>query len=331
MKKIKNNLDTIIYIIVILLILFLRFPYLVYEPGGTINVNDRFVSVPYESKGTINQTYVSVQRGNLVSMFLGWLLPDYDIVPDDENKIDDETQEEANKRDRIAYEYALSSATAVAYESAGLETNVTDSYGGIYYIFDGAKTDLKIGDKIVKYNNKKFNYEEFFPFVKEAKKGTRIEFEVIRNKKKKNCYAIISTIKDELIEEYDGIGVIIYTINEYKNEPNIEFESRANEMGSSGGLMLALGMYNALTEDDITHGLNIAGTGTIEIDGKVGEIGGVKYKILGAVRNKCDVFLVPEKNYDEAKEVIKDRNFKIKLIKVTTFDEALEELNKLSA
>ena len=58
---------------------------------------------------------------------------------------------------------------------------------------------------------------------------------------------------------------------------------------------------NNLTEEDITKGKKIVGTGTIEEDGSVGSIGGVKYKLNGAVRQKADIFLVPAgENYEEA-------------------------------
>ena len=48
-----------------------------------------------------------------------------------------------------------------------------------------------------------------------------------------------------------------------------------------------LAIYKELIEEDITHGLKIVGTGTIDELGNVGEIDGVKYKILGAVKNKA--------------------------------------------
>ena len=85
---------------------------------------------------------------------------------------------------------------------------------------------------------------------------------------------------------------------------------------------------NTIKTINITKGLKIAGTGTIEEDGTIGEIGGVKYKILGAVKDKANVFLVPKGNYKEAKKYIKDKKMKIKLIKVSTIKEALEKLEE---
>ena len=92
--------------------------------------------------------------------------------------------------------------------------------------------------------------------------------------------------------------------------------------------MLSLAIYNSLVEEDITGGKKIVGTGTIDADGNVGAIGGVKYKIAAAVKAKADLFLVPSDNYEEAKEVVEKHNYKIKLISVSTFDEAIDKLSK---
>ena len=89
---------------------------------------------------------------------------------------------------------------------------------------------------------------------------------------------------------------------------------------------MSLTVYNQLTETDITRGKKIVGTGTIDINGNVGEIGGVKYKLIGAVKNKADIFICPEENYEEAISVAKDKNYDIKIISAKTFDEALEKL-----
>ena len=74
-------------------------------------------------------------------------------------------------------------------------------------------------------------------------------------------------------------------------------------------------------------GKTIVGTGTIDINGNVGEISGIKYKLIGAVNKGAEVFLVPVgENYKEAKKLKKERNYDIKLVPVATFDEALKYL-----
>ena len=115
---------------------------------------------------------------------------------------------------------------------------------------------------------------------------------------------------------------------DYSLEDELDINFKSGEGGSSGGLILSLGIYSKISGVDILKGRKIAGTGTIDIDGNVGEIDGIKYKIAGAAKKKMDIVLVSPYNYDEAKKVIKEHNYKIKLVKVSTFKEAVEYLTK---
>ena len=82
---------------------------------------------------------------------------------------------------------------------------------------------------------------------------------------------------------------------------------------------MALSIYNQLTDFDLTNGLKIAGTGTISEDGSVGEISG---------ENDADIFLVPKENYIEAKEVKKINGYKMQLVSVETFSDAIKFLTE---
>jgi len=112
----------------------------------------------------------------------------------------------------------------------------------------------------------------------------------------------------------------------YEVDPEVELEFKSSEGGSSGGLMIALNIYNSLISEDITKGRKIAGTGTIEVDGTVGAIDGVKYKLIGAVNNGMEIVLVPKENYEEAMKVKEEYNFDIEIVSVNTFDDALNYL-----
>ncbi len=52
--------------------------------------------------------------------------------------------------------------------------------------------------------------------------------------------------------------------------------------------MFTLAIYTQLAEPDLRDGRIIAGTGTIEQDGKVGDIGGADKKVVSAT--KCKYF-----------------------------------------
>ena len=89
---------------------------------------------------------------------------------------------------------------------------------------------------------------------------------------------------------------------------------------------MSLAIYNALTEDDITNGLNIVGTGSINSDGTVSEIGGVKYKVLAAEKKDADIFLCPKENYEEAIKIKEKRNLNVEVVSVSTLKEAINYL-----
>ena len=135
------------------------------------------------------------------------------------------------------------------------------------------------------------------------------------------------------VYEYKGIkllGIGLQTVKEYKTTPKVDIKFNKSESGPSGGLITTLEIYNQLVKKDLTKGHTIAGTGTIEEDGTVGQIGGIEYKILGAEKGGADYFLVPAgQNYKDAKRYKEKNNLKIKLIKVKTIQDSIEKLEAL--
>jgi PDZ domain-containing protein len=95
--------------------------------------------------------------------------------------------------------------------------------------------------------------------------------------------------------------------------------------GPSAGLMYALGLYDALTPEDLTGGEIVAGTGVLSPSGEVGPIGGIQDKVIGAERQGAGVFLVPAENMAELDGVDTGH---MRLIPVATFDEALSALRR---
>jgi PDZ domain-containing protein len=93
--------------------------------------------------------------------------------------------------------------------------------------------------------------------------------------------------------------------------------------GPSAGLMYSLGLYDLLTPGDLTGGRLVAGTGTMNLDGSVGKIGGITDKIVAARGAGAEVFLVPQGDLAEAKTA---DTGDMQLIPVSSFDGALRAL-----
>lgn len=90
--------------------------------------------------------------------------------------------------------------------------------------------------------------------------------------------------------------------------------------GPSAGLAFTLTVLDVLTDGDLTGGANVVVTGTIDRDGNVGPIGGVRQKAYAARDGDADIFLVPEANLAEAREAVGD----LRIEAVSTLDDALE-------
>jgi PDZ domain-containing protein len=97
--------------------------------------------------------------------------------------------------------------------------------------------------------------------------------------------------------------------------------------GPSAGLMFTLTVDNMVSPEDLTDGKKIAGTGTINMDGSVGPIGGVEQKVAAAEAAGAEYFLSPVENYENARSVARH----IQVVKIATAEQAVEFLHSLSA
>ena len=323
----KDNLFTVILSVILLLTLVIELPFDVEMPGGIIDLENRVKINEEEAKidGSFNMAYVSVIQGKIPYIIMGLILPDWDVVKQSDTMYENETVEDANKRDKLELEQSKDYATVAAMEAAGIPYEIKNKENNLIYVDPKAKTDLKIGDIILAVDDHElFDMDELGKIIQEHKVGDVLKLKVLRNKKEVNCHA-------EVFKEDDKnyIGVSALTTFDIDSDVKVEITSKKQESGPSGGLMMTLMTYNALTKQDLTHGKKIVGTGTISLDGSVGEIGGVKYKLMGAVKNHADLFLVPEGNYEEAIKVKKDKKYKIEIVKVSKLQDAIDYLEGL--
>lgn len=308
---------------IIIFLFFYEFPFVIYTPGGVVNLEERVeVSDGYDSEGSLNMSYVSLVKGTLPMILLSYIIPNWDLVNSSEITSEDESVSELLELERLYMRSSIDNATILAYQTAGKSIDITREVNNIVFISDEANTDLEIYDELLTADGKEIKtVDELREIVNSKNEGEVIEFTVNRNGSVKNCSAKIYDTSDGL-----KVGISFLTTYEYDTDPEITVETRSSESGSSGGLMLTLAIYNALVPEDITKGRTIVGTGTISLDGTVGAIDGVKYKILGAVKNDAGIFLCPDENYEEALEVKEEFDLDIVIHSVATFSEALDYL-----
>jgi PDZ domain-containing protein len=100
--------------------------------------------------------------------------------------------------------------------------------------------------------------------------------------------------------------------------------------GPSAGLAFTLTLIDELTDGELTGGQRVAVTGTIELDGTVGAIGGLRQKASAVAQTGVEYFIVPtaqgEADIAAAREAGGDD---LTIIPVATLDEALAALVEL--
>ena len=82
----------------------------------------------------------------------------------------------------------------------------------------------------------------------------------------------------------------------YSYEPRITFHLDSSLGGPTAGLILALGVYDRITADNVINGRIVSGAGTIDGVGNVAAVGGIKEKLVSAERAGAEVFFVPSGN-----------------------------------
>lgn len=324
-KYLKEYYKVIIIYILILLTFLIEFPYYISAPGGLINTDDKIETKEnFKMKGSLNMAYVSEIHATIPTLIVSLFNKDWDVEKETEIKNDNETIEEKNYRNKMLLEEANDTSLLVAYKHSDINYKVTNNKVYITYIDASAQTDLKIGDQIIKIDNQKItDKNSLLSYIasKNIKDKVIIEVKDI-NGNKKTRKATLINILDE-----PKVGAIITETFDVESNKEVKFNFKESESGSSGGLMLTLAIYSHLNQIDLTDGKKIVGTGTIDINGNVGEISGIKYKLIGAVNKHADVFLVPKgENYEEAKKVKKEKGYDIDLVPVATFEEALKYL-----
>lgn len=323
-KFIKEYYKILILYVCLFLFFTLKLPYYIESPGGLIDISKKIiVSDSYKFSGSLNMAYVSEMHATIPTFLFSKINSDWNLIKQQEMTSSNEKIEDLEYRNKMLLRESYDVAKLVAYSHSKIDYEVKNRKVYVTYIDEKSKTDLKIGDQIIEVDEKKvLDKNHLQAYIVSKNINDEVVFTVNRKNK-------MLKVKTNLIDVNGEpkVGAIITEDFDILSSKKMQFKFNDSESGPSGGLMLTLAMYSYINEVDITGGKKIAGTGTINIDGTVGEISGVKYKLIGAAKNKADVFIVPEgDNYKEAKKIKQEKNYDIELVSVESFEEALKYL-----
>lgn len=309
-------------------------PYVVLQPGPPTNTLGKVSGVSliriegrktYPTKGHLDLTTVSVLGGppneiDLVTALSGWVNDTLAVVPKEQLYPEGVDAEQVEEEGAVDMRRSQTNATTAALRHLKIPVKVRLVVEKLTKK-TRAKGKLRPGDIIVSADGEPVDGgTRLREIITRHKAGEKVSFVIKRNGKRMSTSVRTAPAPD------DGrpvIGILTRDETTYPFTVEIKLEDVG---GPSAGIMFALGIVDKLTPGAMNGGRHVAGTGTIDDRGRVGGIGGIPQKMVGAERAGATVFLVPAENCKEAASTVPPG---LRLIKVATLDGAVAALDAL--
>lgn len=314
------------------LLLFAPTPYVVYEPGIAIPL-DGMVSVPAAhpeaAEGRFMMTTVKMSSSNYWRAFVSLWSPDMDLY-DKKSIMGRDTEEQYMSRMTTVMQGSQDSAVEAAYRYAGIGYRVLSKQ--VVVAGSPEKSVLKAGDIVVRVSGGE-PVDSMADLAEAAKGASGGLLPLVVKREGKETVLNVKLAKPSLALDEGGLAQALQVSSLVErrelvpDDPINRVSVDAGEVGGpSAGLMFALKTADLLTEGDLTGGLKIAGTGTINAEGRVGPIGGVSHKVAAANREGAQLFLAPDANAEEAAAKARAIGSSMKVVGVGTLQAAAQAI-----
>jgi PDZ domain-containing protein len=326
----------LVFTVTITVLLVRSVPYLVFMPGSATEVQP-LISI--EGVDGEPAPFVDADNRDILFVTVSVRYPSgFELLyrmRDDRNEIapskpylGDRSTEENRTFNLSLMTDSKDRATKVALERVGFEVKVTPT-GAVLIDLDPtypAAPLLRPGDTVIEADGEPITTaDELGAAIGDHQPGDTIELVVERLGEPGT-----TTVQAPLVENPDKAGRAQLGVS-LRDRPKYEFPVKVSidsgdVGGPSAGLAFTLALIDRLTPGDLTGGDRVAVTGTIELDGSVGPVGGVRQKTEAAVREGAVLFLVPPAEYQEAVDAARGR---LVVKQVETLDDALTELEAI--
>jgi PDZ domain-containing protein len=283
----------------------------------------------YSHTGSFILTSVISQAPITVGEWLiGHLDPAVKIVPPTDVVPDNTTPQELAKQGFQMLDQSVTTAIVVGLRLAGYKPEMVGK--GVEVVGfqpdSRAQGPLQSGDVITGLNGQPMRTtSELIDQIKAQKPNVTVHLTIERDQHP--IEVDVPLMSPTIADPTPRLGITIQSAGFDTQLPfAVQIAPEKIVGGPSAGLMFTLAVYNAVTPQDLTGGRKIAGTGTINLDGSVGPIGGVEQKVAAAEAAGAEYFLSPVENYENARSVAQ----RIQVVKIATVDQAVAFLRSLS-
>jgi len=325
---------TFVAIAIAAVLSFIGMPYVVMSPGPATNILGEVDGKPllvvdgaptYPTDGTLDFTTVSVEGGpgtkvTLYDVARAWLADSEEVVPVDQVFPPDADEEQVQEEGAAEMAGSQSVATAIALRALGRDVDQTVVIAGIP---DGSPSAglLEPDDVLVSVDgDPATSADAVRGAVQRHAPGDAIPIVVRRDGSERTV-----TVRTA---ESGGRTVIGVGLGLDYDLPVDVTLNTGSVGGPSAGLMFSLAIYDVLTPGELNGGKDVAGTGTMEDDGTVGPIGGIRQKVVGARDAGAEYFLAPAENCSELEGAVPAG---LTVFRVGTFDEGLASVEAIAS
>lgn len=303
-------------------------PYAVLAPGpATDTLSKNLISIEgakvYPTNGKLMLTTVSVSnpdsivRGSLVLQ--EWVSPSDVVLPRDSVYPPTDNTKQIEQRNAEEMRLSQQHATTAALKYLGYQMPFRIM---VLRVVAGSPAEnvLKAADEILRIDGAAIeSVDQVISLIRKHKPGETVTFVVKRGNQTLN----LST-KTTKFNGRTFVGFAPTAVYQYPFKVSIKL----NDVGGpSAGMMFALGIIDKLTPGSLTGGRKIAGTGTIDDQGRIGAIGGISEKIQGAAKKGATIFLAPKENCADITHQPKSMT----VISVATLSDAVKALENPTA
>ena len=285
-------------------------------PGPTWNVLDNGSSSDqdvlkvkgtetYPTEGALRMTTVSVSGCpgypvTTADLIAAWFSSDRRIVDRNEVCPQDQTAEQVEETGKAQMTASQDSAVIAALIETGMATamrltvtEVTEQQDSTeVQVDDVLETIAPEGGETTTITS----FSQLRELMSTIAEGTRVTLGVRRGEQQ------VSVALTTIAPQKGTSGSLLGLSLKISVDSPVEASFGLSDVGGpSAGMMFALGVVDKITPGALTGNKDIAGTGTINMDGQVGPIGGIQQKIAGAHGAGSKFFLAPASNCDEVK------------------------------
>lgn len=305
---------------------FLPVPYVIERPGPAIDVlgewdGEEILVIDgaqtHPTDGALMMTTVSVDGGpgyrvTPVEVVAAWFDRSKMVLPREAVFPEGQTREQTALNNTAAMSTSQQGAVAVALDELGIGYEAVVMIAGVE---EGAPADGTVegGDVIVSVGGESASsLEGYRELIRSTPEGETVPMRVRRDGEELDL-----EVPSEMADGAPRMGVVLAAGYEFPMDVQIGVGDIG---GPSAGMIFSLSVYDELTPGSLTGGHQIAGTGTIAVDGAVGPIGGIRQKMVGAEESEAEFFLAPSANCDEVVGYEPDG---LEVVAVTDFEDAI--------